>query len=107
MCEFKETIRKHRDGATLDLFVTPGAKCSVFPAGYDKWRKRIEIKVCSEAKEDKANKEIVGKLAECFNKPVKDVLIISGGKSREKTLLVKGASVGDVIKILRGSLNGS
>jgi uncharacterized protein (TIGR00251 family) len=107
MCEFKEAIRKHRDGATLDLFVTPGAKCSVFPAGYDKWRKRMEAEVCSEAKEDKANKEIVGKLAECFNKPVKDVLIISGEKSREKTLLVKGASVDDVIKILRGSLNGS
>jgi len=107
MCEFKEAIRKYRDGATLDLFVTLRAKCSVFPAGYDKWRKRIKIKVCSEAKENKANKEIVEKLAEYFNKPVKDVLVISGEKSKGKTLLVKGASVDDVIKILKGSLNGS
>ena len=107
MCEFREAIKKRKDGATLDLFVTPGAKYSVFPAGYDKWRKRIVIKVCSEAKENKANKEIVGKLAEYFNKPVRDVLVISGEKSREKTLLVKGASVDDVIKRLRGSLNGS
>ena len=101
MCEFKETIRKHRDGATLDLFVTPGAKYSVFPAGYDKWRKRIVIKVCSEAKRNKANKEIVGKLAEYFNKPVRDVLVISGEKSREKTLHVKGVSVDQVINRLK------
>ena len=106
MCEFKEAMRKHRNGATLDLFVTPRAKCSVFPAGYNKWRKRIEIKVCSEAKENKANKEIVEKLAEYFNKPVKDVLVVSGEKSREKTLLVKGTLVDDIIKRLRGSLNG-
>lgn len=107
MCEFKEAIRKHRDGATLDLFVTPRAKCSVFPAGYDKRRKRIEIKVCSEAKGNNANKEVVEKLAEYFNKPVKDILIISGERSREKTILVKGASVDDIIKRLGESLNGS
>lgn len=104
MCEFKEAIRKHRDGAILNLFVTPGADRVVFPAGYNQWRKRVEIKVCSEAKENKANKEVIKTIAEYFNKSAKDVSVVSGEKSREKTLLVEGVSVDKIMKRLKGYL---
>jgi uncharacterized protein (TIGR00251 family) len=101
MCKFQEAIRKHRDGAILNLFVTPGADRVVFPAGYNQWRKRVEIKVCSEAKENKANKEVINTIAEYFNKSAKDVSVVSGEKSREKTLLVKGVSVDEIMKRLK------
>lgn len=101
MWEFKEAVRKHIDGATIDLFVIPGTKSVVFPAGYNKWRKRLETKVCSEARDNKANKEVVKTVADFFNKSTVDVSIVSGRRSREKTLLVRDVSTDDVIKRLK------
>lgn len=106
MCEFKEAIKKHRDGAILDLFVTPRSESATFPAGYNKWRKRIEIKVVSPAKENKANKEVLKTVAAFFNKTDKKILVVSGDKSREKTILIKDVSVDEVIDRFRKSLNG-
>ena len=77
MCKFREAIKKHRDGVTLDLFVTPKTDSVVFPAGYNRWRKRAEIKVCSQAKENRANKEVVKTVAEYFHISVRDVMSIS------------------------------
>jgi len=106
MSELTSAIKNHRDGAILYLFVTTGAKNPVFPAGYNTWRKCLEIKVCSEAKENKANKDVIKTVARYFNKPVTSVYIISGEKSREKALLVKGVSIDSVTKRLKESLDG-
>ena len=106
MSGLTDAIKNHRDGAVLHLFVTTGAKNLVFPAGYNTWRKCLEIKVCSEAKENKANKDVIKTVAKYFDKPVTNVYIISGEKSREKTLLVKGVSIEGVTKKLKESLDG-
>jgi len=106
MNEFKEAIRNHKDGAILHLFVTSGANRTVFPAGYNIWRKRLDIKVRSEAKDNKANKDVIKTVADYFNKSVANVYIISGEKNREKTLLVKDVSVDNAIKRLKESLDG-
>ncbi|MDH7518019.1 MAG: DUF167 domain-containing protein [Candidatus Thermoplasmatota archaeon] len=106
MSEFKDAIKSHSDGAILNLFVKTKSKDVVFPAGYNTWRKCLEIKVCSEAKENRANKDVIKAVAKYFNKPVTNVFIVSGEKSREKTLLVKGVSVDDVSRRLRESLDG-
>ena len=100
MQKWREAIRKHRDGAVLKLFVTPSADCAVFPAGYNPWRKQIEIKVCSEARDNKANKEVLKTVAAFFNKTNDEVLFVSGEKSREKTLLVKNVSIDEVFRRL-------
>ena len=68
MCKYKEAIKKHKDGATLDIFVTPNSGSNVFPVGYNSWRKRIDMRVCSQAKDNKANKEVIKVVAEYFNK---------------------------------------
>ena len=106
MSEFADAVKKHKDGALLDLFVTTESDKSIFPTGYNQWRKRLEIRVCSPAKDNKANKEIVEVIAEFFDKQNKDVLVISGEKSREKTLLVKNISLEHVVTQLRKALNG-
>ncbi len=105
MEELKEIIKKHRDGVLLNLFVTSEAKSIMFPAGLDSWRKCIQIKVCSPAKDDKANKEVIKTVAEFFDKPVNDVFIVSGRRNREKTLLIKGVPMDFVSDKLRGSLD--
>ena len=106
MSEFTGAIKDHRDGAILHLFVTTGAKNLVFPSGYNTWRKCLEIKVCSEAKDNKANKDVIKTVAEYFNKPITSVYIISGEKNRKKILLVKEVSVDSATKRLKESLDG-
>ncbi len=104
--DLSQAVIKHRDGATLNLFVTTKANSSIFPAGYNIWRKRIEIKVCAEAKENMANKELIKTIAEYFSILTKDISIVSGEKNREKTILVKDVYVEDIIKKIRKSLDG-
>ena len=106
MGDLGKAIRKHQKGAILNLFVTTNAKTNSFPAGYDKWRKRIEIKVTSHPKDNKANKDVIRASAEFFNKPVENILVISGKKSREKTILIENISVDSAVKKLKESLDG-
>jgi uncharacterized protein (TIGR00251 family) len=106
MEKISKVVKKHKDGATIDLFVTPGAKIILFPAGLNKWRNCIEIKVKAPTKDLKANKEILKTVARFVDKPVKDVYVISGSKNRLKTILVKGASVNEISERLKVSLNG-
>ena len=63
MEKLDKIVKKHQDGAIINLFVTPGAQSIEFPAGYNKWRRCIEIKVSSPAKENKANKDVIKTIA--------------------------------------------
>jgi len=101
-----EIIRKHENGATLDLFITSSSKKNVFPTGLNKWRKRLEIRVSSPARDNKANKDVIKTIASFFDKPVSDIFIISGEKNREKTILIKGVTVEHLTKKLKGSIDG-
>ena len=106
MGDLGKTVRKHQKGAILDLFVTTNAKTNSFPAGYDKWRKRIEIKVTSAPKGNQANFDVIKTCAAFFGIPVKNVLIVSGKTSKEKTILVNKVSVNSTLKKLKEPLNG-
>ena len=101
-----EIVKNHENGATINLFVTPGAENNFFPVCLNKWRKRIEIKVAAEAKENKANLEVIKLIARFYNKPIRNVKIIKGKKSKEKTVLIKDISESKTIKKLRESFNG-
>ena len=101
-----KAVRKNQDGATLDIFVTTGNDKNIFPDGFNKWRKRIEIKVKSPAKDSMANIEIIKTIAKFFDTPVKNVWIVKGKKSKEKTIFIKKISVNSVVKRLEESLNG-
>jgi len=106
MNEFREAIRNHKDGAILHLFVTSGANRTVFPAGYNIWRKRLDIKVRSEAKDNKANNEVVETIARFFKILPKNVILVSGQKSREKTVALKKVPVDTVCERLEESFHG-
>ena len=102
----EEIIKKHPDGAVLNIFVTAGCRNIVFPAGCNDWRKCLEIRVCSPAKDNKANKEVIKTVADYFDTPINDVFVVSGSKKREKSVLVKGVTVNFVTDKLRDSLDG-
>ena len=106
MALLEEIIKKHRDGTVLSVFVTPEARNVVFPAGVNKWRKCLEIKVKSPAVDNRANKDVIKTVANFFEKPVNDVFVVSGGKKREKSVLVKGVSTDFVYQKLKESLDG-
>ena len=76
--DLNQAVKNHKDGAAIAIFVTTNAKHSVFPVGYNKWRKRLNISIISEAKDNEANKEILEKIADYFQVNKKDILIISG-----------------------------
>jgi uncharacterized protein (TIGR00251 family) len=106
MEKISKVVKKHQNGATINLFVTPGASDIIFPAGLNKWRNSIEIKVKAPAKDSKANKEVIKTIANFTSKPIKDIYIISGSKNRLKTVFVKGITVDDITKRLKEYLNG-
>jgi uncharacterized protein (TIGR00251 family) len=86
--------------------VVPGSSQILFPAGYNQWRKCIEIKVRSEAKENKANNEVVETIAGFFKISPTNVILVSGQKSREKTVALKKVPIDTVCERLEESLHG-
>jgi len=84
MSKIEDAVKEVKDGVLISLYVSPGSKEVSF--GYDEWRKAIEVKLKSPAKEGKANKELLNIFKEIFG----DAEIVSGEKSRSKVLKVKG-----------------
>jgi len=106
MEKYGEIIKKKDDGVTINLFVTPGAKKCVFPAGINDFRKCVEMKVKSQAKSNLANMEVLRTIAEFCNKPFSKVILVAGAKKREKIVLIKKGKITEIIKKLEASLNG-
>lgn len=93
MTSYKDAIKESNQGVLLCLHVVPGSTQTTFPVQYNPWRNSIEIKVQSEAKENKANTETVETVAGFFQLTVKDVVLVSGEKKREKTVCLKNISI--------------
>ena len=81
--ELKGAISQNKDGIKLKLHVVPNSAMSIFPAGYNAWRKSIEIKVKSKPVDNKANLEIFKIVSNFFDIDCKDMLITSGHKNKE------------------------
>ena len=106
MGKLKEIVKKHHDGAILNLFVTTDNLYTIFPAGINEWRKCIEIKVKSPAFDNRANNEVIKTVAKFFKKSVNDVFILTGAKNPKKTVYIKDITVDFVLNRLRKSLHG-
>jgi uncharacterized protein (TIGR00251 family) len=106
MTSFKDAIKSSNQGVLLCLHVVPGSSQILFPAGYNQWRKCIEIKVQSEAKNNKANNEVVEIIAGFFKISPKNVIMVSGQKGREKTVTIKKISIDRIYERLEESFHG-
>lgn len=66
--------------------------------GYNPWRETLEIKIKAPPTKGKANKEIIKELSTLTQSPVE---IISGHKSRLKTLKIYDLSKSEFLRILK------
>jgi uncharacterized protein (TIGR00251 family) len=106
MTSLKDAIKHSPHGVIVALHVVPGSSEVLFPAAYNPWRKSIEIKVRSLAQENKANTEVVETIARFFGLKVDDVLLASGEKRREKTVVLRRISADTVCTKLQEALHG-
>jgi uncharacterized protein len=101
---FEEALKDLGCGIILDLEVTPGSRSISVPSGYNKWRKRIEVKLSKNAQKGKANDQLIECLAALFGISSSDILISSGATSSKKSVMVKGISYSQAVSVLAAHL---
>ncbi len=77
-------VKEVDDGILIDIEVSTNSSDFEIK-GYNEWRERIEIRIKNQPIKGKANKEIINEFSMITKK---DVEIISGHKSRLKTLKI-------------------
>ena len=97
----KDAIRQTGEGVVLELEISPGAKKTALQ-GYNPWRKRIEVRLSERAQKGKANEQLISFLSGLFHVNSRDVRIITGSTNSKKSLLIAGAQMPDILKILTG-----
>ncbi len=97
----KDAVRQTRDGVVLDLEISAGAKETSLH-GYNPWRKRIEVRLSERAQKGKANEKLINFFSEIFQINSRDVRIITGLTNSKKSLLIAGAQMPDILKVLTG-----
>ncbi len=98
-----EKIVRPSDGGILISFrVSPGAKRTSIEGVYGE--ASLKLKVAAPPVDGKANKEIESFLAKLLGIRKSDVAVVKGASSRDKTVLVRGAELSEVEKVLEKHL---
>jgi len=84
----EDAIEEKGENCVIHIKVKLGARRR-FPAGYDEWRKRIELEIDEEPVKGKASRAIIKFLAEFFGVSEEDMKLIYGEKSKDKGILIK------------------
>jgi len=79
-------LREVGDDLLVDIEVSP-ASGRFEVRSYNEWRKRIEVKIRAPPEKGRANREIIKEFSSAFNTKTD---IVSGHKSRHKTLKIHG-----------------
>ena len=69
----------------LKLHVKPQAKVSAFAGQYGE---RLKVNLAAPATDNRANEELIDFLSRHFKVPKKNIVIKSGLKSRDKTVII-------------------
>jgi len=93
-------LREVEKGVEIDLWAVPNADTTAL-VGYDEWKGCIRFKTTAPALKDKANKAVIEFFEALLGGKVE---LVKGAKSRKKTLLVLGATPGEVSDRLNRSL---
>lgn len=85
-----DALSEDREGTIIAIEVNAGSKTSVFPDGYNLWRKAIGCRVAASPIEGKANRAIIRLISDALHIPVSSISIQSGSTSSQKRVLIKG-----------------
>ena len=100
MTDITPAIASSEKGTIITLEVSAGSKITRFPAGYNEWRQTIGCMVHSPPNEGKANRDLIGILADFFKISKDKVIILSGTASPLKRVLLVGLPSETVLKAL-------
>lgn len=84
----EDAVRATEQGTIIRVKVKTGCRSSVFPAGYDPWRRAVEIHVRARPRGGQANREIINMVRDFFDVGTHQVAIVSGATSPEKSIWV-------------------
>jgi uncharacterized protein len=102
LMSFEDAVRSSAAGVLLELDVSPGARRTEVPSGYNEWRKRIEVKLKAPPEKGKANEELMEALSELLHVPSASVEISAGATNSKKSILIRGVTRDEVLKIFGG-----
>jgi uncharacterized protein (TIGR00251 family) len=102
---FEDAIKAVEGGVIIDVEVTPGARRTCIPGGYNPWRKRIEVKLSENARKGKANEQLVESFSSLFNIKESNVCIVTGLKNAKKSVLVLGLGRERIVSVLKEGLD--
>lgn len=105
MTDVSAAVHPHAGGVALDVEVTPGASDERFPAGYNVWRKRIEVRVRAKPTEGEANAAVIDLVAGFFEVPSRHVALLQGATSRQKRIAVNGIDAAAALQKLAAAMS--
>lgn len=95
-----DALLEDHNGTLLTIEVTAGAKSSLFPAGYNEWRKAIGCRVTAPAVDGKANKAVIGLISSTTGVPASAVSIVTGFTSSQKKVRIDGVTKAQLAGLL-------
>ena len=99
----KGFVTRTRDGAKIQLRVSPGARSTSIAGAYGE--DAIKLRIAAPPVEGRANAEAERYVAELLGVTASDVSVIRGSSARSKTVLVRGVASEEVSDILTGCLS--
>jgi uncharacterized protein len=98
----KGFVTRARDGARIQLRVSPGARSTSIAGTYG--GDAIKLRVAAPPVEGRANAEAERYVAELLGVTASDVSVVRGPSGRNKAVFVRGAEAEEVREILSGYL---
>lgn len=93
-------IQKRLDGSLiLDVEISPNSETSRI-SGVNEWRKRLRIDISKPAVNGMANEELLRFIIQKFNIKSNQAELISGHKSKQKSIMVSGISDNDILSVV-------
>jgi uncharacterized protein len=99
----KGFVTRTRDGAKIQLRVSPGARSTSIAGTYGE--DAIKLRVAAPPVEGRANAEAERYVAQLLGVTASDVCVVRGASGRNKAVLVRGVEAEEVREILAGHLS--
>jgi uncharacterized protein len=104
LMSFEDAVKAAQGGVIIDFEVSPGARETRVPSGYNEWRKRIEVKLKAPPEKGKANEELIQSLSGLLGVSSAALEITSGAANSRKSIKVMGIKREDAIKAIGSRL---
>ncbi len=96
---WKKAIKEEKDGVLIEIEVSPNSKEESVKS-YNPWRNRIVVSMKEKPQKFRVNKELVVFFSALFRVPQDYVKIVSGEKSKQKGIFIRGVSKNEAEQVI-------